>query len=227
MAEKVYAPGECYRYQLIIKHLLETPLFFAPDQEIVYRDRVRLTYRKLNERIHRLANGLAKLGVKPGDTVCVFDYDSHRYLECFFAVPMMGAVLHTQNWRLSPEQILYTMNHAEDKVVLVHEDFLPLLEAVYPQLATVEKIVLISDDGRQTETRLPIAAEYEELLQGVPGCCDFPDLDENTRATTLLYDGNDRPSQGRPFFPPAARPPCPGPDDRRRRLRIRRPIPLQ
>ena len=143
MAEKVYAPGECYQYQLIIKHLLETPLFFAPDQEIVYRDRVRLTYRKLNERIHRLANGLAKLGVRQGDTVCVFDYDSHRYLECFFAVPMMGAVLHTQNWRLSPEQILYTMNHAEDRVVLVHEDFLPLLEVVYPQLATAVRIVQI------------------------------------------------------------------------------------
>ena len=157
MAERVYAPGECYRYQLIIKHLLETPLFFAPDQEIVYRDRVRLTYRKLNERIHRLANGLAKLEVKQGDRVCVFDYDSHRYLECFFAVPMMGAVLHTQNWRLSPEQILYTMNHAEDKVVLVHEDFLPLLESIYPQLVTVEKIVLISDSGRRTDTHLPIA----------------------------------------------------------------------
>ena len=94
MAEKVYTPGESYRYQLIIKHLLETPLFFSPDQEIVYRDKVRITYRKLNERIHRLANGLAKLGVNRGDRVCVFDYDSHRYLECFFAVPMMGAV-HT------------------------------------------------------------------------------------------------------------------------------------
>jgi len=189
MAEKVYAPGECYRYQLIIKHLLETPLFFAPDQEIVYRDRVRLTYRKLNERIHRLANGLAKLGVHQGDTVCVFDYDSHRYLESFFAVPMMGAVLHTQNWRLSPEQILYTMNHAGDKIVLVHEDFLPLLESVYPQLTTVEKIVLISDSGRQTGTRLPIALEYEELLQGVPGFYDFPDLDENTRGTIFYTTG--------------------------------------
>ncbi|MBM4314559.1 MAG: fatty acid--CoA ligase [Deltaproteobacteria bacterium] len=189
MAERLYAPGESYRYQLIIKHLLETPLFFAPDQEIVYRDRVRLTYRKLNERIHRLANGLAKLGVNPGDRVCVFDYDSHRYLECFFAVPMMGAVLHTQNWRLSPEQILYTMNHAEDKIVLVHEDFLPLLESIYPQLMTVEKIVLISDSGRQTDTRLPVALEYEELLRGVPGFCDFPDLDENARGTIFYTTG--------------------------------------
>lgn len=189
MAEKVYAPGECYSYQLIIKHLLETPRFFAPDQEIVYRDRVRLTYRALIERIHRLAHGLAKLGVGPGDRVCVFDYDSHRYLECFFAVPMMGAVLHTQNWRLSPEQILYTMNHAGDKIVLVHEDFLPLLESIHPQLTTVGKIVLISDSGGETATPLPIAAEYEALLGEAPGGYDFPELDENTQATIFYTTG--------------------------------------
>jgi fatty-acyl-CoA synthase len=190
MAEKVYAPGECYRYQLLIKHLLETPLFFAPEQEIVYRDKVRLTYRKLNERIHRLAGGLEKLGVGPGDTVCVFDYDSHRYLECFFAVPMMGAVLHTQNWRLSPEQILYTMNHAEDKVVLIHEDFLPCLEAIYDQLKSVKKIVLITEGGGQRPaTKIPFAAEYEELLLGAADFYDFPELDENTRATTFYTTG--------------------------------------
>jgi len=106
MAEKVYAPGEPYKYQLLIKHILEMPLAFAPNQEIVYRDKVRLTYRTLNERIQRLANGLEKIGAGPGDRICIFDYDSHRYLECFFAVPMMGAIMHTQNWRLSPEQIL-------------------------------------------------------------------------------------------------------------------------
>jgi len=189
MAQQLYAPGECYRYQLILKHLLETPLFFAPDQEIVYRDRVRLTYHRLNDRIHRLAGGLATLGVAAGDRVCVFDYDSHRYLECFFAVPMMGAVLHTQNWRLSPEQILYTMNHAGDKIVLVHEDFLPLLETIFPRLAAVARIVLISDSGHKAETPLPIAAEYEGLLEGVSGCFDFPDLDENTRATIFYTTG--------------------------------------
>ena len=64
MAKKVYKEGESYKYQLLIKHILETPLFFAPDQEIIYRDKVRLTYRKVNERIHRLANGLKKLGVR-------------------------------------------------------------------------------------------------------------------------------------------------------------------
>jgi fatty-acyl-CoA synthase len=189
MTEKIYQPGESYNYQLLIKHILETPLFFAPDQQIVYRDKVRLTYRAFNERVHRLANALKLLGVKKGDTVCVFDYDSHRYLECFFSVPMMGAVLHTQNWRLSPEQILYTMNHAEDDVVLIHADFLPLLEAVQDKLTTVKKIILITDDVQKPETKVKIDMEYEEMLQGAAPSYDFPDLDENTRATTFYTTG--------------------------------------
>jgi fatty-acyl-CoA synthase len=189
MTEKIYQPGECYKYQLILKHLLETPLFFAPDQQIVYRDKVRLTYRMFNERVHRLANALKLLGVKVGDTVCVFDYDSHRYLECFFAIPMMGAVLHTQNWRLSPEQILYTMNHAEDDVVLIHSDFLPILEAIKDKLTTVKKIVLITDDDQRPATKLNIDIEYEEMLRGASRHYDFPDLDEYTRATTFYTTG--------------------------------------
>ncbi|GAB6271643.1 MAG: fatty acid--CoA ligase [Smithella sp.] len=189
MAGKDYKPGECYNYQLLIKHLLETPLFFAPEQEIVYRDKVRLTYRQMNERIHRLANGLEKLGVKKGDTVCVFEYDSHRYLECFFAIPMMGAVLHTQNWRLSPEQIVYTMNHAEDDVVIINTDFLPLFEAVKDQVKSVKKIILIDEDGVKPQTKLAIDAEYEDLLASSAAFYDFPDFDELTRATTFYTTG--------------------------------------
>ncbi len=189
MTAKVYQDGEAYNYQLIIKHLLETPLFFAPNQEIVYRDKVRMTYRTLNERIHRLAGALEKLGVKQGDKVCVFDYDSHRYLECFFAVPMMGAVLHTQNWRLSPDQILFTMNHAGDDVVLINADFLPLLEAVRDQLNTVKKVILLTDDTARPQTALPLDGEYEEMLAAAAPVYDFPDLDENTRATIFYTTG--------------------------------------
>ena len=189
MAKKVYAPGEPYNYQLLIKHILEMPLVFAPNQEIVYRDKLRLTYRQLNERIHRLAGGLEKLGVGMGDKICVFDYDSNRYLECFFAVPMMGAILHTQNWRLSPEQILYTMNHAEDKVVIINADFLPLLEAIWDKLTTVKKVILITEDGTRPATKIPIDIEYEEMLAGAAPEYDFPDLDENTQATLFYTTG--------------------------------------
>jgi len=185
MAGKVYQPGESYKYPLIIKKLLITPVIYSPNKEIVYRDKARFTYRTLYERINRLASGLEKLGIKQGDTVCVFDYDSNRYLECYFAVPMMGAVLHTMNWRLSPEQILYTMNHAEDDVVLINSDFLPILEEIRDKLTTVKKIVLLTDEDKKPATKLNIDIEYEEMLRGASPTYDFPDLDENTKATTF------------------------------------------
>jgi fatty-acyl-CoA synthase len=189
MAGRVYQPGESYTYPLIIKKLLVTPLMYAPDQEIVYRDKVRMTYRTFNERVQRLANALTKLGLKPGGTVGVLDYDSHRYLECFFAIPMMGSVLHTLNWRLSPDQILYTINHAEDDIVFVHTDFLPILEAIKGNLKTVKKIVLLSDDATDPEAEIAFDAEYEAMLKEAAAFYEFPDLDENSRATTFYTTG--------------------------------------
>ncbi len=178
-----------YSYPLLIKHLWHTPLSHTPDQEIVYRDLRRLTYREVRERVGRLASGLAGLGVKPGDTVAVMDWDSHRYLECFFAVPMMGAVLHTVNVRLSPDQVLYTINHAEDDVILVNEDFLPLLEAIADRIDRPVKLVLLTDSAERPPSRLEFAAEYEELVAGSDPGYAFPDLDEDTRATTFYTTG--------------------------------------
>jgi len=195
-SEKRYAPGECYDYQLLIKHILEMPRIYAPDQEIIYRDQVRLTYRDLNQRIQRLANALENLGVKRGDTVCVFDYDSHRYLECFFGVPMMGAVLHMQNWRLSPEQILYTMNHAEDRIVLIHTDFVSQLEPLWDKLTTVKKLILLTDQGQKPVSTLPFDAEYEKMLDDAEPSYDFPDFDEHTKATTFYTTGTTGPPKG-------------------------------
>ncbi len=176
-------------HALLIRSMLEEGVRRAPDQEIVYADRRRLTYRQLAERVGRLASGLAGLGVAPGQTVAVMDWDSHRYLECFFAVPMMGAVLHTVNVRLSPEQILYTINHAEDDVLLVNGDFLPILDQIWSRVDPGKKVVLLDDAGKPPETRLPIAAEYEALLAAADPAYAFPDLDEETRATTFYTTG--------------------------------------
>lgn len=189
MTVNVYQPGEPYAYPLVLKKLLTTPLTYSPDREIVYRDKTRITYRILNDRINRLANGLTRLGVKPGDVVAAFEFDSPRYLECFFAVPGMGATLQTVNWRLSPEQIVYTVNHAEAKVIIVNAFFLQLLQAIRDKLTTVKKVILISDDGKKPETPLAIDAEYEELLTASDIRYPFPDLDENTRATTFYTTG--------------------------------------
>src|SRR6202022_2504007 len=108
--------SNAYSYPLLIKHLLHTPLATAPDQEIVYRDRSRYTYVKLNQRISHLAAGLSRIGVEAGTTVAVMDWDSHRYLECFFAIPMMGAVLQTVNVRLAPQEILFTLKDSGAEV---------------------------------------------------------------------------------------------------------------
>ncbi len=190
MTEKLIArTPSAYGYPLLIKQLFEAPLVDAPDQEIVYKGPVRFTYRQFRERVHRLSGTLTALGVKPGDTVAVLDYDSHRYLECFFAVPMIGAVLHTVNVRLTPEQILFTINHAEDDVILVHKDFLPILEAIKGRIETVRRFVLLTDDAAPAGGAISFAGEYEALLTVVPGHFDFPDFDENTRATTFYTTG--------------------------------------
>jgi len=181
--------ASAYTYPLLIKNLLDYPVVNNPDQEIVYRDLLRFDYRTLRERICRLANALTALGIKPGDTVAVMDWDSHRYLECFFAVPMIGAVLHTINVRLSPDQILYTIDHAEDDVILVHNDFLPILESIKGRIDTVQAYVLLNDGDPHPASHLQLAGEYEELLAAAAAKFTFPDLDEHTRATTFYTTG--------------------------------------
>ena len=178
-----------YYNPLLIKMLLDNPIRQFPEQEIVYGDFKRQTYRDLGERVSRLASGLAGLGVRRGDTVAVMDWDSHRYLECFFAVPMMGAVLHTVNIRLSPEQILYTINHAEDDVILVNTEFLPVLEAIHDRIEPVKKLVLLNDTGQTPATTLDIGAEYETLLASGDPDYKFPDFSEDARATTFYTTG--------------------------------------
>jgi fatty-acyl-CoA synthase len=175
--------------QLLIKNILQAPIQDHPEQEITYAGTLRFTYAQFRERVARLAAMLQAQGVEPGDTVAVMDYDSHRYLECYFAIPMIGAVLHTINIRLSPEQMAYTIGHAEDDVILVNADFLPLLEQIKGRLDTVEKYILLSDTGEAPATTLPLAGEYEALLAAREPLADFPDFDENTRATTFYTTG--------------------------------------
>lgn len=177
-----------YGYSMLIKRILETGLRRAPNQTVTYGEK-RLTYRELEARVKRLASGLSGLGVEPGDTVAVMDWDSNRYLEAFFAVPMMGAVLHTVNIRLSPEQILYTINHAVDDVILVNVEFLPVLEQIWDRVERKPKLVLLREDAAVPATSLPLATDYESLLAGAAPDFVFPDLNEDARATTFYTTG--------------------------------------
>jgi len=178
-----------YSYPLLIKNLIKPAQIYFPDREIIYRDQNRYTYREFAGRVNRLANMLEGQGVKQGDVVAVMDWDSHRYLECFFGVPMLGAVLHTVNIRLSSEQLLYTINHAQDDVILVNAEFLPLLEAIRDELESVKKIIVLNDQSQAPQTSLDLAGDYEQLLDQAAGEYEFPDFDENAMATLFYTTG--------------------------------------
>jgi len=177
-------------FPLLIKSLLRTPLQTAPDVEIVSDGLMRYSYRAFEARLHRFAAGLARHGVGPGQVVAVMDWDTHRYLEAFFAVPMLGAVLHTVNIRLAPAQIAYTIDHAEDDVILVHTDFLPLLAEVMAHVTRDVRLILLRDDPSvESDTDLSFITSYDAMMQEDAGDFRFPDFDENRRATTFYTTG--------------------------------------
>jgi fatty-acyl-CoA synthase len=185
----IQSAKSAYGFPLIVKHFWHAPLLQAPDQEVVYRDLKRFAYRDVRARIGRLASALFKIGVRPGDTVGVLDWDSNRFLEAYFAIPMMGAVLQTVNVRLSPEQIAYTINHAGCTTLLVNDEFVGLLEGLKPQLPKVETLVVMSDRPSPQTGGLSFVGEYEDLLAAGSPDYDFPDFDENTQATTFYTTG--------------------------------------
>ncbi|MCY7351437.1 MAG: fatty acid--CoA ligase [Cytophagaceae bacterium] len=186
---KIAPASNAFAFPLLIKSLLNNSKLLEPEREIVYRDRTRYNYFELHKRVAKLANVFKNLGLNGGETIAVMDYDSHRYLESFFAIPMTGHVIHTINWRLSPTQILYTINHAEDVVIIAHADFVPLLTQLAAQFTTVRQVIVAVEDTPMPDTTLPVAGEYEELLAGASDEYDFEDFDEDAVATTFYTTG--------------------------------------
>lgn len=190
IATKIITPTpSAYSYQLLISRILEQPLVINSGAEIVYRNVSRYTYKDLYQRVSKLANLLTgRLGISPGETVAIIDYDSHRFLEAYFAIPMIGAVLHTVNFRLSSEELLYTIIHAEDKLIFCHRDFLPLLEKMQDKIKNV-RIVVIGDGQDEVVSSLNHAGEYETLLGIQRENYEFPDFSENSIATIFFTTG--------------------------------------
>ena len=178
-------------FPLLIKTLLKTPLQVAPKQEIISDGLRRYNYVEFNQRLNRFGSMLNALDVKQGDVIAVLDWDTHRYLECFFAIPMYGAVLHTVNVRLSPAQIAYTIDHAEDDVILVHADFIPLLDSVMTLVERTVRIIVMTDGATDQVpvSSLDIIGNFEMLLDVSDGDFVFPNFDENLRATTFYTTG--------------------------------------
>ena len=166
---------------LLMKTLMERGPKFYPDAEIVskMRDQIhRYTYADMGRRAKQLANALTKLGVRKGDRVATLAWNSYRHLEIYYAVPCMGAVLHTLNLRLSAEHLAYIINHAEDSVICVDADLLPLLDRIADQITSVKHFIVMSNTGDYT-TKLTPAHDYEKLIEGESTHFIWPDLNEN------------------------------------------------
>ncbi|MFD6811637.1 AMP-binding protein, partial [Streptomyces anthocyanicus] len=151
----------------------------------------RRTFAEIGDRAAQLANALRdELGVRQGEAAATLMWNNAEHVEAYFAIPSMGAVLHTLNLRLPPEQLAFIVNHAADRVVLVNGSLLPLLAPLLPHLPTVEHIVVAGPGDRSLlDGAAPRVHEYEELIAGRPTAYDWPELDERSAAAMCYTSG--------------------------------------
>ena len=171
------------RTPLLMSKLLDRGAWIAPDEEVVTRTAGgthRQTYADTRRRAAQLANGLIDHGIEFGDRVATFMWNGWRHLELYHAVPSIGAVLHTLNIRLGAGDLEYIVNHAEDRIVFVDADLLPILERLAPVIRRIERYVVCGDpDAEPWETSLPNAVDYEEFISGFGDGIEWPEFDEN------------------------------------------------
>ncbi|MGW7457051.1 long-chain fatty acid--CoA ligase [Streptomyces sp. NPDC054797] len=151
----------------------------------------RRSFAEIGARAGRLAHALRdELGVRQDDRVATLMWNNAEHVEAYFAIPSMGAVLHTLNLRLPPEQLVFIVNHAADRVVLVNGTLLPLLAPLLPHLPTIEHVVVTGVGDRSALDGLDVRVhEYEELLAGRPDSYDWPELDERQAAAMCYTSG--------------------------------------
>jgi fatty-acyl-CoA synthase len=175
---------------LLISSIAEHAQKFHGDREIVSvtmdNPRHRYTMREAVERSRKLANALDKLGLEAGDRVATIAWNDYRHLEIYYGVSGSGYVCHTINPRLFPEQLVFIINHAEDRWIFTDLMFVPLLEKLLPQIPQVEGFVVMTDEAHMPETSLPNAVCYETLLAAESSEYQWPQLDERT-ASALCY----------------------------------------
>jgi fatty-acyl-CoA synthase len=183
--------GSMMQQPLLISSLLVHAERHHGDQQVVSRrvegDIHRYTYTELAARSRRMAKAVAALDVKFGDRVATLAWNGYRHMELYYAVSGSGAVLHTLNPRLHPDQVVWIADHAEDKVVFFDLSFLPLIEAVAHRVDTVKAFVAMTDRSRMpASTSIPNLLCYEDLLDAQDDAFEWPAFDENT-ASSLCY----------------------------------------
>jgi len=176
-------------HPLTLQHVLERMRGMNGDGEVVTltgEDKTRATYAEVGERVDRLCRGLTELGIGEGDRVATFAWNTQHHLEAYLAAPCMGAVLHTLNIRLFPEQLVYVVNHAQDSVILVDGSLVEPLAELAPRFETVRHFVVMGDADLSL---LPNAISYEELIDRQPPGFDYPQLDDRSAAGLCYTSG--------------------------------------
>ncbi len=168
---------------LLLSRILGRGAILDPDVEVVTAQAGGTTHRqtlgKTWERANQVAHALKSHGIQVGDRVASFMWNNYRHLELYQGVPSMGAVLHTLNVRLSPTDLEYIINHANDRVIFADEDILPLLEPIWDKVPCVELLV-ICHHGEGGESSFKNQIDYEDFIKGQPTCYDWPEIDENS-----------------------------------------------
>jgi fatty-acyl-CoA synthase len=181
--------GRMMDFPLTLTHFLERARAIHSASEIVSRrpdhSLHRYSYADFHRRAARLAHALTRLGVKPGDRIASLCWNHHQHLELYFAVPAMGAVIHTLNLRLHPNDLGYIAHHARDRVLVVDRSLLPLFEKFQAAVPSIEHVIVVPDDGPAPSGRL----DYEQLLAPEPDTFSFPALEERTAAMLCYTSG--------------------------------------
>ncbi len=178
-------------YPLTLQHAYDRAVHLFPRKEIVTQTEAglhRYTYREWGKRTAQLAHALTKAGVKEGDRIATFGWNTYRHLELYFAIPCIGAVLHTLNLRLFADQLVYIINNAEDSIIFVDGDLVPLLENLADRLPTVKQYVIMGDASNATGKLQP-SVDYETFIAGQPESYEWPKLEENTAAAMCYTSG--------------------------------------
>ncbi len=175
------------QFQLTIDKIFSASVRNNPEQIISYQGTEHVTYKQFMERVYEIARGLVKLGVKKGDKVAVLDWDTLRYLEAYYAIPLAGGVLHTVNIRYPPDLIYYTMQHADDRFVIIRDEFVPIIEKSLPLFDFV-KGWIVSSDSPANETVLDGSHFYHKIGENTEGI-QLPQLKEDDLATIFYTSG--------------------------------------
>lgn len=178
---------------LLMSRILDRGARVSPNSEIVTATETgvrRQTAREVRDRAHQLAHALADAGIGVGDRVGTFMWNSSRHLEAYHAIAGMGAVLHTLNIRLSDVDLEYIIGHAQDRLIIVDADLLPLLEKLNGRMPSVERVVVATEAGFEGwQTDLPNPVDYEAFIAGKSSEYAWPDIDENSPLALCYTSG--------------------------------------